>query len=151
MRKSSWLDSVRDRWGEGPWQGEPDHVEWVQGPIYCVIQRTPMGTLCGYVGVPHGHPLYGVTHTDDKIGLLDVHGGLSFSARNLPGQGSQFDGHLWWFGFHCANKCDFVPESTMRAGTEDVQDYRNLSFVTNEVVCAARFMQNYLAAGCGND
>lgn len=151
MRKSPWLDGVRGRWGRGPWEDEPDHIEWIQDNIYCAIQRTPMGTLCGYVGVPHGHPLYGVTHDDCRMGMLDVHGGLSFSARDLPGREVPFTGHLWWFGFHCAGRSDFVPEETMRYGTQNIENYKNLSFVMNEVACVARFMQQYRQDLCGND
>lgn len=55
-------DDIYDKsdWGDGPWQGEPDRVEWRLLGFKCLILRGPMGTLCGYVGVPPGHPCYGL-------------------------------------------------------------------------------------------
>lgn len=151
MRKSAWLDPARHRWGAGPWEAEPDHLEWAEGSIYCVIQRTPMGTFCGYVGIPHGHPLYGASYKDDRFAMLDVHGGLSFSSRELPGTDKPFSGHLWWLGFHCANVYDYVPDSELNYGTKDIRAYKDRAFVVNEVNGVARWMKKYLTDFCGNE
>ena len=45
-----------------PWENEPDRKEWMAHGLRCVIQRIKhSGHLCGYVGVPKGHPLYGAS------------------------------------------------------------------------------------------
>ena len=49
----------------------------------------------GYVGLPLGHPLYGM-ELDNVDDLASVHGGLSWSDCSLPGMES--DGN-WWVGF----------------------------------------------------
>lgn len=58
--------NVQDKkgWGEGPWQHEPDKVQWVDPTTgyACLIVRGPVGALCGYVGVPKGHPAYGLSY-----------------------------------------------------------------------------------------
>jgi hypothetical protein len=53
-------------WGEGPWQSEPDKIQW-QDPdtgYPCLIVRNgmSMGFLCGYVGVPANHPAHGLSY-----------------------------------------------------------------------------------------
>lgn len=53
-------------WGSGPWQDEPDKVQWrddVTG-LPCLIVRGPGGALCGYVGIKAGHPFFGREYSD---------------------------------------------------------------------------------------
>jgi hypothetical protein len=61
----------REQWGEGPWQSEPDLVEWRDAATGypCLIVRGSMGALCGYVGLPPGHPLHGkpYTHAEESV------------------------------------------------------------------------------------
>lgn len=56
----------KDQWGPGPWQSEPDRLDWrdERTGLQCVIRRVPLGYLCGYVGVPVGHPFYGWSYHD---------------------------------------------------------------------------------------
>ena len=42
----------------GEWENEPDSEEFVHAELPCLVVRTDMGHLCGYVGVPKGHPAY---------------------------------------------------------------------------------------------
>ncbi len=42
----------------GEWENEPDFEEFVHAELPCLVVRTDMGHLCGYVGVPPGHPAY---------------------------------------------------------------------------------------------
>ena len=42
----------------GEWEQEPDDEEFVHAELPCCIQRGPLGSLCGYVGVPEAHPHY---------------------------------------------------------------------------------------------
>jgi len=60
---------------------------------------------CGYVGVPLDHPLAGVIY--DDLGVLDieVHGGLSFSAK---GDGNIYPKNYWWYGWDYAHVGDYA-------------------------------------------
>lgn len=66
MDTKVWQDKGIDKsqWDEGPWKSEPDKVQWIDDKtgLYCMIIRGPVGALCGYVGVPEGHPFYGVKY-----------------------------------------------------------------------------------------
>jgi len=105
------LDKSRAEWGEGPWTGEPDRVEWkTRAGLVGLIVRNHMGALCGYAAVPPGHPLHGRDPGD-----LDVtcHGGLTYGEKcrgpicHVPAPGEPDD--VWWFGFDCAHAFDQVP------------------------------------------
>lgn len=54
----------RTGWPKGPWDDEPDKVNWVTKAWYAgMIVRNHGGALCGYVGVPSKHPHYARTTT----------------------------------------------------------------------------------------
>jgi hypothetical protein len=58
----------KSQWGPGPWQDEPDGLDWRDEAtgFACAIRRNlTLGSLCGYVGVPPGHALHGWRCTDD--------------------------------------------------------------------------------------
>lgn len=83
-------------WRDGAWQNEPDKVQWVDEAtgLDCLIVRNGGGALCGYVGVPEGHPWHGLDYMsctqrptcDDRWcehspeTLASVHGGITFAA-----------------------------------------------------------------------
>ncbi len=54
----------KSQWGKGPWQDEPDKLQWVDeaAGLTCLILRGPVGALCGYVGVPETHPGYKIAY-----------------------------------------------------------------------------------------
>lgn len=105
-------------WGEGPWTDEPDRANWVdpETDLDCMIVRNRFGALCGYVGVPEGHPWFGLDYdrVHEKIGLdaVQVHGGLTYAAPcegeicHVPEPGRP---EVWWLGFDCAHAFDYVP------------------------------------------
>jgi hypothetical protein len=106
-------------WGDGPWQDEPDRVDWVHAGLACLALRGPMGSWCGYVGVPSSHPLHGCTyHEDDRVSGLDVHGGVTYSAAcdppvcHVPAPSMPDD--VWWLGFDCGHAFDFSPARASR-------------------------------------
>lgn len=113
-------DNVIDKssWGEGPWQDEPDKLQW-QDPttgLPCLIVRGPTGALCGYVGVSPGHPLFGTGY--DHVGDVEVHGGLTFAgpcsegadeSRGICHRAGPDEDSVWWFGFDCAHAWDLTP------------------------------------------
>lgn len=104
---SEWLPPPRAEWGAGPWQDEPDLVEWRSpvAPYPLLILRGGMGALCGYVGVPPGHPL---------------HGRSSITGINWTGP---CEGHrvptgeppvCWWLGFDCGHAGQYPPVMVAR-------------------------------------
>lgn len=131
--EQSYLD--KSTWGDGPWQKEPDKIHWRDDAtgLHCLIVRSHMGNLCGYVGVPRNHPAYKKDY--DSIDV-NVHGGLTYASRcagNIchivePGE----DDDVWWLGFDCAHYMDYIPgmksfSSIMRDGS-----YRDVSYVKSE-------------------
>lgn len=60
MQAREWHDLVPERadWGPGPWQSEPDKVQWYDrvARLPCLAVRAwTTGSWCGYVGLPPGH------------------------------------------------------------------------------------------------
>lgn len=70
METKEWHKDDKTAWGDGPWLNEPDKRQWQDEAtgLSCLIVRGPVGALCGYVGVPEGHPAYGLSYdgTPDK-------------------------------------------------------------------------------------
>lgn len=101
----------------------------------CVTIFTDMGYRCGYVGLPEGHPLYGMSHDsqlkmkfkdlegnpmgkrgiltlfcvpDDQIPLelyFDVHGSITYADGGKESH-HPIDSDLWWLGFDCGHYGD---------------------------------------------
>lgn len=129
-------------WGPGPWQDEPDRVEFKHAGLPCLLNRGHLGNWCGYVAVPPGHPLHGHGYDDADV---DVHGGLTYAGAcqghicHVPEPGEPDD--VWWFGFDCGHCWDLSPavNATMRklgsrAWREIELDdvYRDLPYVRRE-------------------
>lgn len=128
-------------WGPGPWTGEPDYAVWRDAATGypCLIVRSSLcGSLCGYVGVPPGHPAHGLDDDADLLGDVRVHGGLTFAGPCQPVRADSIaqmlaetgtpplpdaDLSRWrvchvtadgedephWFGFDCAHFMDLSP------------------------------------------
>lgn len=151
VREWTRTDIDKSGWGEGPWQSEPDKVQWVDEAtgLDCLIHRQPRsGHLCGYVGVGPDHPWHGLNY--EKVGA-DVHGGLTFSAacaesedpsRGIchvaePGRPE----HVWWFGFDCAHGGDWSPSYASYANpifARNDEAYRDRGYVETEIRQLAR-------------
>lgn len=109
----------RSTWGSGPWDGEPDRVDFQTLGYPCLLKRAPLGHWCGYVAVPPGHPLHGVGYdeVERRVPGLDVHGGLTYSAAcageicHVPAPGEP--DNVWWLGFDCAHAGDLSPRFRM--------------------------------------
>ena len=133
-----------------PWETEPDRAEWVDEELgmRCRIRRNPITlTLCGYVGVPTGNLLWGLSeNSDDASDLINakncwqeldmsVHGGLTYAQEDDDG--------WWWFGFDTAHYDDFAPGlvlSMLKADPKhklvdryDPEDYKTWEFVDAEI------------------
>lgn len=137
---------AKDAWGAGPWQAEPDKLQWKTraGLVGLIVRSISSGGLCGYVGVPPGHPVHGKDYSDVDA---DVHGGLTFGSGCSPGglvchvaeRGEPE--HVFWFGFDCAHSGDLSPaqEAFFRsrlpglARGEEFCVYRDVRYVRREV------------------
>jgi len=131
----------RSGWGHGPWDGEPDRVQWrTEAGLPGLIVRNTLGTLCGYVAVPPGHTLHGL-HYDHEQVSVDVHGGLTYSDScqgpicHAPRPGEP--DNVWWFGFDCAHLGDGTPFMIGKFGSDlgryYADQYRDIGYVRREV------------------
>lgn len=145
---------TKSEWGPGPWQDEPDRVEWrCKGTprLACLIVRADMtGALCGYVGVPEGHPWHGA-----GVGFTgaNVHGGVTYGAPcdvgghicHEPRLGEPAD--VWWIGFDCGHYYDVLPGTNALLARVGLPwpdmggTYRTVSYVRAEVESLARQAQ----------
>ena len=136
----------KSEWGDGPWQDEPDKVQWKDEAtgLPCLAKRHGRaGHWCGYVGVPEGHPAFGKDYDDVRVatddGWPDAHGGLTYAAHcqegdeaeaicHIPDPGEP--DHVWWLGFDCAHSGDLSPglESRFKSSLPSV--YRDMLYVT---------------------
>lgn len=94
----------------GVWTSEPNELAGQSfGFVWRILRHPSSGHLCGYVGVPKGHPAYAQDYDDLEL-ETGVHGGLTFAADYAGGLDNQLDG-LWWLGFDCAHAGDYCPGS----------------------------------------
>jgi hypothetical protein len=102
----------KSEWGPGPWQDEPDRLEWNYKGFDCLLNRnmSVSGSWCGYTALPPGHRYHAVFYDELDI---DVHGGLTFSGlsqgeiRHKSKEGGPDD--AWWLGFDCSHAFDYSP------------------------------------------
>jgi hypothetical protein len=66
----------------------------------CRIVLTDSGWHCGYVGVPPGHPAFGVGYEIAPVEGIGVHGGVTFADHWGD------EDPLWWIGFDCMHYDD---------------------------------------------
>ncbi len=151
MNLGPYKKQIVDRtgWPAGPWDHEPDEIYFHEHGLPCCILRMPWGSLCGYVGLPPGHPAYGFSYDTYSVELdelekiqdtkefcriarlvndIFVHGGLTFAR-----QGKEND--FWWFGFDCAHSGDIYKLSRLDDPMWKPQadeKYRDKSYVTLE-------------------
>lgn len=123
-------------WGAGPWDEEPDRVEWrdeATGLPCLALRHERLGHWCGYVAVPPGHPAHGRGYDDVPA---EVHGGLTYAEKchgqvcHKPAPGEPED--AWWLGFDCAHGWDLSP------GLYRSALYRDLPYVQAECAALAR-------------
>ncbi len=123
-------------WPDGPWLEEPDKIQWQDEAtkLPCLIVRNSHGVLCGYVGVPKGHPWYEQDYMD--IGA-NVHGGLTYADhcdgerichKVEPGE----DDDVWWLGFDCNHLGDKCPAQPIPGLMGERPIYRNIPYVREQ-------------------
>jgi hypothetical protein len=149
----TWMYIDKSKWGPGPWQEEPDKAQWKDEAtgLTCLIVRQPrLGHLCGYAGVPPGHPLHGKNYDDVDA---DVHGGLTFSREcdgdpehgvcHVPEPGEPE--HLWWFGFdaaHCFNLSPGIEPFNREAYLFRHSVYRDFAYMRSQCESLASQLAN---------
>lgn len=124
----------RSGWPAGPWDSEPDRVDFHHAGFACLALRAGrQGNWCGYVGVPKDHPAYGGDYNDLDV---QVHGGLTYGSAcdgericHVPAPGESDD--LWWLGFDCLHFRDRAPGFSFHADPD--AEYRTLTYVRNEI------------------
>lgn len=150
---------VRPFKATGEWSSEPNEDHWEDRGtgFQCRARRNDFGAWCGYVGVPEGHPAWGLPYSKRDYEIEEVTKGLASSSINSQWQinaivvhgGLTFSGSMdnggndtrWWFGFDCSHAGDFSPsaDSIERlnepTGWGSLNAYRNLAYVKSE--CAA--------------
>ena len=113
--------------------------------LRAVVMLTEMGHRCGYVGVPHGHPLYehaydaphvmlsmDMNRSTEKMSPMQIMLGAFKDNDQLTSPEYVFEVHggltfsggnkeypveadLWWFGYDCAHAGD-LPEPESKMG-----------------------------------
>jgi hypothetical protein len=142
----------RTGWASGPWDGEPDKLNWkTAAGLPGMIVRNGAGALCGYVGLPTSHPLYGnnARHAGEDAGQsrlvdLSVHGGITYGNAcaghicHVPAPGEPDD--VWWLGFDCNHSGDLAPgRSSVLLRSVFFEDfsfdgtYKDVAYVRDEV------------------
>lgn len=156
MQAKEWRFDDKASWGPGPWQEEPDKMQWTDEAtgLPCLIVRNRAGALCGYVGVPDGHPWF-EKHYDD-VPDAEVHGGLTFAEFCEPSKKREDGGichivepgeddRVWWLGFDCSHGYDVMPayaaNSARVLGCSNIfneGEYRTVEYVRWEIARLAR-------------
>lgn len=160
------VDKEIDRtgWPPGPWDSEPDEMEWVDEKTgyACMIRRNQMGSLCGYVEVPKKHPYYGFYYSsaDPRIRSLRERVTIAWYALRgrRPSQdpydnrldvvidvhggltyaGNRTDDERWFFGFDCSHAGDFSPRSETFYNPVGEEIYKDIVYVRHECAKLAR-------------
>ncbi len=85
---------------------------------YAIQYNDRVGHLCGYIGVPQGHPWYGKDYDDVEC---EVHGGLTYGSESDDEYPCPLPVKVWWFGFDCGHLYDRTNYSA--DGTYRDRDY----------------------------
>lgn len=149
MKNQEWTIYKKEEWPErGPWDAEPDKTQFTDEAtgLPCLTVRNHHGNWCGYIGVPEGHPFYGVSYSDCPLNgtpnlctsrycdhspgaRVSVHGGLTFSdfcqtsdpqhgICHVPDPGEPEK--VWWLGFDCAHYMDYTPPTDRRTAIHNL-------------------------------
>lgn len=150
MQTKEYTTKDKSTWGEGPWQNEPDKMQFMTEQGFpALIVRNHGGALCGYVGVPQSHPWFGIGYDDVDV---DVHGGLTFANHCSPnGNEAEHichivedgeDDRVWWLGFDCAHSGDKAPamDATYKKWNMLMRgdEYRTIEYVKNQIALLAQ-------------
>jgi hypothetical protein len=106
----------------GPWSDEPDYLGQFMYGFFTEVRRTNLGHLCGYIHIPETHPWF----KENNPRMVDVHGGVTFSARDsILG--------TWVLGFDCGHHGDLAPALLITLGSNPGGTYRTVRYVLEEL------------------
>lgn len=158
MSKTEIIEPIKynkEKWGDGPWQTEPDRVEFEHVGFPCLIVRTPSGHLCGYVALPPNHPDYKKDYDDINV---DCHGGLTYGSLcsghicHISKPGAPDD--VYWVGFDHAHSGDYTPRNNefkekfgLHFSQQDYEVYRDIEYVIKGVKYLAEQLQSIQELG----
>lgn len=123
-----------------PWLGEPDDDQFVAHGLRCRMKRNSAGVWCGYVTIPHHHPMAGLSYVD--LYYLDVHGAVTYTASSEGG---------WVIGFDCNQSDDLSQAEWHRANTRPYvnyfkkREYRTHGFAKGETIKLAEQLWDALS------
>lgn len=125
----------------GPWHEGPMQRLWLDDAtnLWCLVIRHPsLGTLNGYVGVDHRHPLYGIPEEDVPHSISGRYSG--------SGPGWLHNDHgRWWFGFASCDTHTDLPADTSLGATIDEVASKMMTWDQAEqwVLALAKEIANY--------
>lgn len=128
----------RTNWNRGPWDNEPDRVDFITNGYAAFTLRGPMGSWCGYVGVPETHPAFGKDYSSIEL-ELDVHGGITYAEKcqgaicHIPAPGMPDE--VWWLGFDTAHYMDLSPKDNY---VSPDATYRDIGYIIAECIRLAK-------------
>lgn len=145
----------RTGWPPGPWDDEPDRIEWIDDATGqpCLMKRNGAGAWCGYTAVNPDHPYHGINYIELPEDI-DVHGTLTYSGFchgeicHVPQPGEPDD--VFWYGFDCNHSFDAAPALEAAFGVINqlsdelhgidgpARDYRDVAYVREQVTNLAR-------------
>jgi hypothetical protein len=121
----------RTGWPRGPWDSEPDRVDWkTKAGLHAIALRQPSsGGWCGYVGVEPGHPYYpGGSHASGEGCTFEgLHSECTYAGHcaghvcHVPEPGEP--DVLFWYGFDYLHYMDAAP------GHDDAKSWPDASGV----------------------
>jgi hypothetical protein len=152
----------KSKWPDGPWMNEVDQLGWIDeatGYACAIVRHGSSGHLCGYVEIPFGHPLHGVSYSaqitktptrplfggwflldhehDSAGGLFNVHGGITYSGEAFWGDDS---GH--WYGFDCGHAWDVCPAIQYNRSYLPDSTYRDIEYVKAQCASLAKQLKD---------
>lgn len=106
----------------------------------CVILKTTIEILCGYVALPLHHPYF---DKDIEEIPCEVHGGVTYAEPSLALVDADGALQVWWIGFDCLHIGDAVP--SIPALSQGV--YRDEKFVEEQLRALVAQLKDVKAGG----
>jgi hypothetical protein len=132
-------------WGKGPWQYEPDYLAYVCDGYDCLIMRTAVGCLTGYIAIPADHPWYDLE--PDEVPVR-VHGGLEWKQVGNDHWRRTSREDVVWFGFSCSHIGDYFPVDGMIYEKEAIPVDDSSPFFTKRSYKTIEYVKSHIEVFC---
>ncbi len=128
-QRSGVTEDQRARWPKhGPWNEEPDEVEFQRAGLDCAVLRVGWsGHLCGYVRLPEElvESFRAAEYSWEMAnGQIRIHGGLTWRDYDCEGN--------MWVGFDCAHSQDASPRDYYLGQARTGSTYKTFAWVSDE-------------------